>query len=284
MRRSAPLFRSLVTCDNGRSLDPARLKTLLEDVRQGKRSVGDALEDLRHLPYEDLGFAKVDHHRSLRQGIPEVIFAQGKTRAQIIDIAERLAGGGHNVVVTRIDKGDAQALQQRLAGTEYSEQARVAWLSQGPERERLGNVLVICAGTADLPVAEEAAVTAQCAGCAVDRLFDVGVSGLHRLFDQAERIYAAEVIVVVAGMEGALPSVVAGWIDHPVIAVPTSIGYGASFGGLAALLSMLNSCAAGTTVVNIDNGFGAAIAAVRILRRRRASPAPRRAATDGSDP
>ena len=256
-------------------MDPTRLKSLLEEVRQGKRSVGAALEQLRRLPYEDLGFAKVDHHRSLRQGIPEVIFAQGKTRAQIAEIAERLAAGGHDVVVTRIDEANATALRKHLPGLSYSTHGRIAWLKQR-KPNRLGRVLVVSAGTADQPVAEEAAITAECAGCAVERLFDVGVSGLHRLFDQGDRMRAAEVVIVVAGMEGALPSVVAGWIDQPVIAVPTSIGYGASFGGLAALLSMLNSCAAGTTVVNIDNGFGAAIAAVRILRARKAPKAARR--------
>jgi NCAIR mutase (PurE)-related protein len=249
-------------------VDPARLKSLLADVRRGKLSVADALGELRHLPYEDLGFAKVDHHRSLRQGIPEVVFAQGKTRRQIVEIAERLAAGGHNVVVTRILADDAAALAERLPGVRYSELGRVAWLIQEKRRKVLGRVLVVSAGTADLPVAEEAAITGDCAGCAVERLYDVGVSGLHRLFGESERIHTADVVIVVAGMEGALPSVVAGWIAQPVIAVPTSIGYGASFGGLAALLSMLNSCAAGTTVVNIDNGFGAAIAAVRILRGR----------------
>ena len=247
-------------------MHPARLKLLLEKVKRGRLAVGGALEELRRLPYEDLGFAKVDHHRALRQGIPEVVFAQGKTPEQILDISKRLAAGGHNVVVTRIGSAEAAALAERVPGMRYSEQGRVAWLIQEKRTKPLGRVLVISAGTADLPVAEEAAVTAECSGCRVERLYDVGVSGLHRLFDQSERIHAAEVVIVVAGMEGALPSVVAGWIPQPVIAVPTSIGYGASFGGLAALLSMLNSCAAGTTVVNIDNGFGAAIAAVRILR------------------
>ena len=248
-------------------MDRKRLERLLEDVRRGKRSVEAALGDLRDLPYEDLGFAKVDHHRSLRQGIPEVIFAQGKTRQQILDIAERIAGGGSDVVVTRIGREDAAALAKRLRGVRYSQPGRIAWRKLVTKTPPIGRVLVISAGTADMPVAEEAAITAQCADCDVDRLFDVGVSGLHRLFDQRERIHEADVVIVVAGMEGALPSVVAGWIEQPVIAVPTSIGYGASFGGLAALLAMLNSCAAGTTVVNIDNGFGAAIAAVRILRR-----------------
>jgi pyridinium-3,5-biscarboxylic acid mononucleotide synthase len=249
-------------------LDRTRLRRLLADVRRGKRSVDAALAELRDLPYEDMGFAKVDHHRALRQGIPEVIFAQGKTRAQILAIAERIAARGNDVVVTRIAADDAAALSEHLPGIHYSEPGRIAWRKSARKVRPLGKVLVISAGTADVPVAEEAAVTARCANCEVERLFDVGVSGLHRLFDQRARIHDADVVIVVAGMEGALPSVVAGWIDQPVIAVPTSIGYGASFGGLAALLAMLNSCAAGTTVVNIDNGFGAAIAAVRILRRK----------------
>ncbi len=270
------LFRFGATCDNQARLDPKRIKRLLEDVRRGARSVGGALDELRHLPYEDLGFAKVDHHRSLRQGLPEVIFAQGKTRAQIVEIAERLAAGGHDVVITRIEPTDVDALAERLPGIRYSHQGRIAWRTTPRRRPRFGRVLVISAGTADLPVAEEAAVTAECAGCEVERLYDVGVSGLHRLFDHGRRIREADVVIVVAGMEGALPSVVAGWVEQPVIAVPTSVGYGASFGGLAALLSMLNSCAAGTTVVNIDNGFGAAVAALRILRRgRRANHARR---------
>ncbi|MGH7819829.1 MAG: nickel pincer cofactor biosynthesis protein LarB [Candidatus Binatia bacterium] len=251
-------------------MDVARLKGLLSEVRRGRRSVADAMEELRHLPYEDLGFAKIDHHRALRQGIPEVIFAQGKTRAQILEIADRLAASGNAVVVTRLPRDDAAALAERLPGIRYSEAGRVAWrLRKGRREAALGRVLVISAGTADLAVAEEAAVTAECSGCRVGRLYDVGVSGLHRLFGERARMRGAEVVIVVAGMEGALPSVVAGWLDQPVIAVPTSVGYGASFGGLAALLAMLNSCAAGTTVVNIDNGFGAAIAAVRILRGRR---------------
>jgi hypothetical protein len=249
-------------------VNPDRLKLLLGEVRRGRRSVAAAMQELRHLPYEDMGFAKVDHHRALRQGIPEVIFAQGKTREQILDIAERLDASGNAVVVTRIGRDDARALAGRVPGIRYSEAGRVAWRLGASRGKTLGRVLVISAGTADLPVAEEAAVTAECSGCRVSRLYDVGVSGLHRLFGERRLLDGAEVVIVVAGMEGALPSVVAGWIDKPVIAVPTSIGYGASFGGLAALLAMLNSCAAGTTVVNIDNGFGAAIAAVRILRTR----------------
>jgi hypothetical protein len=249
---------------------PDRLKSLLEDVRRGRRTVRAAIEALRDLPYEDLGFAKVDHHRALRQGIPEVIFAQGKTTEQVLEIAGRLDARGSAVVATRIEPEVARALAARLPGLRYSKHGRIAWRTseRGPKKS-LGKVLVISAGTADQPVAEEAAVVAECAGCRVERLYDVGVSGLHRLFGERRKMRGADVVIVVAGMEGALPSVVAGWLDQPVIAVPTSIGYGASFGGLAALLAMLNSCAAGTTVVNIDNGFGAAIAAVRILRGRR---------------
>ncbi len=254
-------------------MDPTRLRRLLEDVRRGRVAVTDALDDLRALPYEDLGFAKVDHHRALRQGVPEVIFAQGKTREQILAISERICAAGHNLLVTRLAEADAEALVATIPGTRYSALGRVAWRVKARKGRPLGRVLVISAGTADQPVAEEAAITADCAGCSVERLFDVGVSGLHRLFGESARIRSADVVIVVAGMEGALPSVVGGWVSQPVIAVPTSIGYGASFHGLAALLSMLNSCAAGTTVVNIDNGFGAAIAAVRILGGR---PAARR--------
>lgn len=253
-------------------MTPERLKRLLGEVRRGRRTVNAALEELRDLPYEDVGFAKVDHHRALRQGIPEVVFAQGKTRAQIVAIAERLAERGGAVLLTRLDPGDAAAVAERIPGFRYAESGRIGWRADsGRRRPPLGKVLVISAGTSDVPVAEEAAVTAQCSGCRVDRLYDVGVAGLHRLFGERRRLRGADVVIVVAGMEGALPSVVAGWLHQPVIAVPTSVGYGASFGGLAALLGMLNSCAAGTTVVNIDNGFGAAIAAVRILggRQRR---------------
>ena len=250
-------------------MNPARLKHLLENVRAGKSSVAKALDELRDLPYEDLGYARLDHHRALRQGIPEVIFSQGKTRDQILEIAAHLGAGENAVVATRLDADDAAAIADRFPRFRYSKAGRVGWIPAARATKPAGGVIVISAGTADLPVAEEASVTAECAGLAVDRLYDVGVSGLHRLFGEAERLKGAEVVIVVAGMEGALPSVVGGWADQPVIAVPTSIGYGASFGGLAALLSMLNSCAAGVTVVNIDNGFGAAIAAVRILRSRK---------------
>ncbi|MEA2625005.1 MAG: pyridinium-3,5-biscarboxylic acid mononucleotide synthase [Candidatus Binatota bacterium] len=248
-------------------MDVQRLKSLLEAVRQGEVTVEGAVERLRRLPFEDLGFAKVDHHRGLRQGTPEVVFAPGKTRAQIVAIAGRLAAAGEAVVITRLAAADAVAIRRRIRGLRYSDAGRVAWLSRRRREPPLGRLLVVSAGTSDIPVAEEAAITAECAGCAVDRLFDVGVSGIHRLLENHEQLDRAHVIVVVAGMEGALPSVVGGLVSQPVIAVPTSIGYGASFGGLAALLAMLNTCAAGVTVVNIDNGFGAAMAAVRLLHQ-----------------
>lgn len=251
-------------------MNETRLRRLLDDVRAGRRSVDAAIERLRDLPYEDLGFAKVDQHRSLRQGTAEVIFAAGKTTPQVVAIAKRLAAGGHPVVVTRLRDDTARAVAKVVKGFRYSAEARIGWRRVAGGAP-LGRVLVVSAGTSDLPVAEEAAIVAECFDCTVERLNDVGVSGLHRLFDNRERLRAADVVVVVAGMEGALPSVVGGFAEQPVIAVPTSIGYGASFGGLAALLGMLNSCAAGVTVVNIDNGFGAAMAAVRILRSRRAA-------------
>jgi len=243
-------------------MDPTRLRALLEQVRAGSVSPDGALQQLKAFPFDDLGFAKVDHHRSLRTGFPEVIFGTGKTAEQIAEIARSLDSGAHNVLITRIDALTAGHLQVALPGLVYSAQARVATLVHSPPPiVGRGTVMVIAAGTADLPVAEEAALTAEFLGNRVSRLSDVGVSGLHRLLAHRQMLQDAAVHIVVAGMEGALPSVVAGLVDRPVIAVPTSIGYGASFGGLAALLAMLNSCAAGVTVVNIDNGFGAAAAA-----------------------
>lgn len=249
-------------------MNRTRLTRLLEEVRSGARSIDDAIGLLRDLPYEDLGFAKVDQHRALRQGTAEVIFAAGKTTPQIVAISKRLAAHGHPVVVTRLEAAAARAVTRAVRGFRYSAEARIGWRSAPRKGAAIGRLLVVSAGTSDIPVAEEAAIVAECSGAAVERLYDVGVSGLHRLFDNRERLRDADVVIVVAGMEGALPSVVGGFADQPVIAVPTSIGYGASFGGLAALLGMLNSCAAGVTVVNIDNGFGAAMAAVRILRTR----------------
>ena len=248
-------------------MDPNRLRQVLSDVRAGTLSPDAALEQLKSLPFEDLGFAKVDHHRSLRTGFPEVIFGEGKTAEQIIEIARSLANNAHNVLVTRLDAQKAEQLRVAFPAATYSAHARVATLIYTPPRiVGRGTVLVLAAGTADLPVAEEAALTAELMGNQVERVSDVGVSGIHRLFAHREQLQAASVLIVVAGMEGALPSVVAGLVDKPVIAVPTSIGYGASFGGLAALLAMLNTCAAGVTVVNIDNGFGAGAAASLINR------------------
>jgi NCAIR mutase (PurE)-related protein len=227
-----------------------------------------ALDRLRHFPFEDLSFARIDHHRSLRVGHPEVVFCEGKSLEQVVAICERLEAATGGFLGTRANEAIASALQNRFARTVWNPTARTVFLassarvSQAPS----GVILVVSAGTSDLPVAEEAAVVAEAFGHRVERLLDVGVAGLHRLLAEGDRLAKASVIIVVAGMEGALPSVVGGLVAVPVIAVPTSVGYGASFGGLAALLGMLNSCAAGVTVVNIDNGFGAAAAASRICR------------------
>jgi hypothetical protein len=224
---------------------------------------------MRVLPFEDLGFAKLDHHRPLRNGAPEVVFGAGKTPDQIVEIARGLLRGGHEVLVTRLSADAGRAVTEALPELLYDETARTAASRQAePERSLDGFVGVVAAGTSDLPVAEEAAQTLQFLGHPVRRIYDVGVAGIHRLFAHRDDLRAASVLIVVAGMEGALPSVVGGLVDAPVIAVPTSIGYGASFGGLAALLAMVNSCAAGVTVVNIDNGFGAAMAAHRIVGGR----------------
>jgi hypothetical protein len=226
------------------------------------------MAQLRTLPYEDLGFARLDHHRALRNGFPEVVFAEGKTSEQLIAIAARLAAADGNVLATRVAADAADRLCAALPGFTYHRDARLAVRRSRPiEITGRGTVLVVSAGTADVPVAEEAALSAELMGNRVERLFDVGVAGIHRLLDQRGRLWEAAVLIVVAGMEGALPSVVGGLVEQPVIAVPTSVGYGTSFQGLAALLSMLNSCAAGVVVVNIDNGFGAAAAATRMNRR-----------------
>jgi NCAIR mutase (PurE)-related protein len=244
-----------------------QLADLLEAVRSGHVAVGEAVERLKILPFEDLGFAKIDHHRALRKGFPEVIFGDGKPVEHIVQIMARMAARGDNILVTRLEAGKAADVIAAFPAATYHREARALTLSAAEiPRVGRGTVLVIAAGTSDLPVAEEAAVTAEFMGNAVERLYDVGVAGIHRLLDNTQQIRAATVLVVVAGMEGALPSVVGGLVDRPVIAVPTSIGYGASLGGLAALLAMLNSCAAGITVVNIDNGFGAAAAASLINR------------------
>ena len=224
----------------------------------GSVSVEQAFEDLRALPYEKVAGAHVDHHRGIRQGVPEVIFGEGKTAEQIVTIARSMRKAGTGVLVTRLTDEKMRTLRRRLRGAEVHPEARCLVVRDSPPKVLgKGTVLVVTAGTSDIPVAEEAAVTAEFLGNQVDRLFDVGVAGIHRLLLQQERLRGARVIVVAAGMEGALASVVGGLTDKPVIAVPTSVGYGASFGGLAALLAMLNSCAAGIAVMNIDNGFGA---------------------------
>jgi NCAIR mutase (PurE)-related protein len=234
-----------------------RLVELMEQVRDGRVPVEVAVEQLRDLPYEDLGFARLDHHRALRQGLPEVVFCQGKTPAQVGEIVARLAAAHDRVLATRATPDHYTAVRERVADAAYHERARAIVVDRVREREQRPGVLVVTAGTSDIPVAEEAALTAELMGNAVERLYDVGVAGIHRLLDNGRKVQQARVIVVVAGMEGALASVVGGLARGPVIAVPTSVGYGASFGGLAALLAMLNSCAPGVAVVNIDNGFGA---------------------------
>jgi NCAIR mutase (PurE)-related protein len=250
-------------------MDRARLHELLNQVRDGTIDVDHALDALKTLPFEDLGFARIDHHRALRKGFPEVIFGQGKTARQISEIAQRIVANGQHALVTRLDEPKAQEVRVGLPALRYYPDARIGALGEPPAPTAdQGVILVVAAGTADLPVAEEAAVTAELMANTVDRLYDVGVAGLHRLLGSVEKLRAASVVIVVAGMEGALPSVIGGLVDRPVIAVPTSVGYGASFNGLAALLAMLNSCATGVTVVNIDNGFGAAAAATLMNRKR----------------
>jgi NCAIR mutase (PurE)-related protein len=248
-------------------MDPATLEDLLRRVREGETSVADALERLKTLPFEDLGFAKVDHHRALRRGFPEAIFGSGKSAEQITAIAERIVERGQNVLVTRVGPEVHAQLAARQPRAQYHAAARCITIAVGERVSLPGRAAIVCAGTSDVPIAEEAAVTAEFHGATVDRVFDVGVAGLHRLLDRARVLREAQVVVVAAGMEGALPSVVAGLVEAPVIAVPTSIGYGASFQGLAALLAMLNSCASGVAVVNIDNGFGAGFLASLMLRK-----------------
>lgn len=245
-----------------------QLESLLAEVAAGRLTPMAALDRLRHLPFEDLPFARVDHHRSLRQGQPEVVFCEGKTPDQVVAICERLEAADGMFLGTRATEPVAARLAGRFPRMVWNPLARTVFLppAEPVDRVSVGTILVVSAGTSDLPVAEEAAVVAEAFGHAVERLVDVGVAGLHRVLAAGDQLRKARVLIVVAGMEGALPSVVGGMVAAPVIAVPTSIGYGASFGGLAALLAMLNSCAAGITVVNIDNGFGAAAAASRICR------------------
>ena len=238
-------------------MDLQRLHGLLQDVRDGNVEIAAALEELKELPYQDLGFAKVDTHRHLRLGVPEVIFCQGKTTEQIVKIAQRLVQDNHNIMATRAGKEVYEQIRDVVGHSDYHELARVVVVHPETLPERIGHIAVVCAGTADVPVAEEAAVVAETLGNFVEKFYDVGVAGIHRLLDHRQAIAKANVIITVAGMEGALASVIGGLMDKPVIAVPTSVGYGASFHGLSALLTMLNSCAPGISVVNIDNGFGA---------------------------
>jgi len=246
-------------------MNTAQLKTLLEEVASGRLHTAEAerivTDALRSKPFEDLGFARIDHHRSIRQGFPEVVLGLGKTPKQIAAIAAQIVERGSTLLITRATLDAFEAVRQVLPAVTYNPDALVISLKQQDVVPGRGLVLIVAAGTSDLPVAEEAACTAELMGNQVDRLYDVGVAGLHRLLGERVRLQAARVIIVIAGMEGALPSVVSGLVATPVIAVPTSIGYGASFGGIAALLGMLNSCASGVSVVNIDNGFGAATVA-----------------------
>ena len=239
-------------------MDQEQLRTLLEQVRAGEIGVDAAVARMRHMPFEDLGFAKVDHHRALRHGMPEVILAKGKTPEQVAAIAECLLANARNVLITRADRECADCVTAKLPEAEYLPLSGTIRFWRDRTILGKGRIAVVCAGTSDMPVAEEAQVTAELMGNEVDAVHDIGVAGIHRLMSNRERLTQARVVVVCAGMEGALPSVVGGLVSCPVIAVPTSIGYGASFGGVAALLGMLNSCAAGVSVVNIDNGFGAA--------------------------
>lgn len=248
-------------------MNPDRLRELLHEVKAGKLEVDGALERLANLPYQDLGFARVDHHRALRKGFPEVVYGEGKTAPQIVGIARALAKAGSNALVTRVDADKARAVRRKLRSAAYHEAARaITLVTTPPKPSGRGTVVVVSAGTSDHPVAEEAALTLEMMGQRVDKVYDVGVAGLHRLLGDTTRLREAAVLIVVAGMEGALPSVVAGLVAKPVIAVPTSVGYGASFGGVAALLGMLTSCASGIAVVNIDNGFGAGCVAALINR------------------
>jgi pyridinium-3,5-biscarboxylic acid mononucleotide synthase len=247
-------------------LNAESIRSLFEQVRKGKLSPDDAVARLRHLPFEDLGFAKVDHHRALRAGMPEVIFGEGKTSAQVAGIFSRLAKHGGNVLATRASEKQFAVVKKKVRAAEYRELARAIVLKRDRAQYGKGVIAVVSAGTGDIPVAEEAVVTAELMGNHVEHFYDVGVAGIHRLLANREALAKARVVIVCAGMEGALPSVVGGLVGVPVIAVPTSIGYGASFKGLTALLGMLNSCASNVSVVNIDNGFGAGYVASLINR------------------
>lgn len=259
---------SSVSGTQGVTMETGELRLVLQRLKDGNASVDETLERLRHLPFEDIGCANVDHHRGLRQGFPEMVYGESKSVEQMERIVASLAGKGNNVLVTRLAKDKALPMLNTFPDARYHADARCLTLERKPVEVRgKGMILVVSAGTSDIPVAAEAAVTARMMGNEVEQLYDVGVAGIHRLLGRRDLLFSASVLIVVAGMEGALPSVVGGMVSRPVIAVPTSVGYGASFGGIAALLGMLNSCASGVTVVNIDNGFGAAYAASLMNRR-----------------
>jgi pyridinium-3,5-biscarboxylic acid mononucleotide synthase len=247
-------------------MDQEQLRQLFEHVRSGDVDIDAAMHRMRHMPYEDLGFAKVDHHRALRHGMPEVIFAKGKTPEQVVAIAGKLLENGPNVLITRADRACWELVEKELPCAEYFRPSGAIRFWRDHTVRGKGKIAVVCAGTSDMPVAEEAQITAETMGNEVDTIHDIGVAGIHRLMHNRERLTEARVVVVCAGMEGALPSAIGGLVSCPVIAVPTSVGYGASFNGLAALLGMLNSCASNVTVVNIDNGFGAGYVASLINR------------------
>jgi len=247
-------------------MNEERLRELLLSIRDQRMDVNEAVQELKRLPFDDLGFAKIDFHRELRRGFPEVVYCAGKTTEQIVTIVARLARqADNNILATRAGRDVYLAVAAEVDGAEYHDLARLIIIRRGKQEKR-GCIAVLSAGTSDMPVAEEAALTAEAMGNRVERIYDAGVAGIHRLLNHRDQLLAARVLIVVAGMEGALPSVVGGLVDKPVIAVPTSVGYGASFGGLAALLAMLNSCASGISVVNIDNGFGAGYQAGLINR------------------
>jgi NCAIR mutase (PurE)-related protein len=247
-------------------MDQAQLRDLLEQVRRGAVDIDEALDRLRHLPFEDLGFAKVDHHRALRHGMPEVVFSKGKSPGQVLEISTRLLERNSNLLATRAEAETAELVKERFPEAEYFPLSGALRVWRDRTIHGKGTIAVVCAGTSDIPVAEEAQVTAEVMGNTVEVTYDIGVAGIHRLMNNRERLAQARVIVVCAGMEGALPSAVGGMVSCPVIAVPTSVGYGASFHGLAALLGMLNSCASNVSVVNIDNGFGGGYVASLINR------------------
>jgi len=261
-------------------VEDQRLRELLGEVREGRKTVDEALREMRYLPFEDIDFAKIDHHRTLRCGAPEVIFCSGKTPEQVAQIALRMAERGHTVLATRAEQAHYDAVKRALPQAHYRAEGRCIVMQQDRPTPR-GRVLVVTAGTSDMPVSWEAAVTAEVFGAEVDLISDVGVAGIHRLLRYVEPLQQANVIVVVAGMEGALASVVAGIVSKPVIGVPTSVGYGASFGGIAPLLTMLNSCAAGVAVVNIDNGFGAGYMAALINEMAVSEPPDGQSAQEG---